>query len=348
MEKENAKMNEDFERLPVYEEEEENLDELNRQEVRETKENETCKENVESTESADIRIGKYVCIMEELQNQIGAQRQQMDTAVNLISQMMLSVESGKKQISSEIKELYSNQERIWNVVQQISNRQAQLDAAIDRLQRDDKVQNQQTASVPEVQKLLEEIAGKLHEDIGNLEKKNTDILRDSINFQANMGRRWGDELKHYRDLFADSAYDSILEELADLYSQTLQYIEETESDQVKEDIQDTVIESLNEIFNEFHITISRTKVGEKRSSKTCRTRKTIQTGNEALHGTVAKSYNPSFVRENRVLKYEKIDTYMFDSALRETEMQEEQIQDSSATDEQVEALKNNEQQQDNN
>ena len=42
MEKENAKMNEDFERFPVYEEEEENLDELNRQEVRETKENETC------------------------------------------------------------------------------------------------------------------------------------------------------------------------------------------------------------------------------------------------------------------------------------------------------------------
>ena len=223
-----------------------------------------------------------------------------------------------------------------------------MDAAIDRLQRDDKVQNQQTASAHEVQKLLEEIAGKLHEDIGNLEKKNTDILRDSINFQANMGRRWGDELKHYRDLFADSAYDSILEELADLYSQTLQYIEETESDQVKEDIQDTVIESLNEIFNEFHITISRTKVGEKRSSKTCRTRKTIQTGNEALHGTVAKSYNPSFVRENRVLKYEKIDTYMFDPALKEKEMQEEQIQDSSTIEEQVEALKNNEQQQDNN
>lgn len=33
--------------------------------------------------------------MEGLQNQIGAQRQQIDTAVNLISQMMLSVESGK-------------------------------------------------------------------------------------------------------------------------------------------------------------------------------------------------------------------------------------------------------------
>ena len=115
-----------------------------------------------------------------------------------------------------------------------------------------------------------------------------------------------------------------------------------------EDIQDTVIESLNEIFNEFHITISRTKVGEKRSSKTCRTRKTIQTGNEALHGTVAKSYNPSFVRENRVLKYEKIDTYMFDPALKEKGMQEEQIQDSSTIEEQVEALKNNEQQQDNN
>ena len=221
MEKENAKMNEDFERLPVYEEEEDNLDELNRQEVRETKENETCKENVESTESADIRIGKYVCIMEGLQNQVGAQRQQIDTAVNLISQMMLSVESGKKQISSEIKELYFNQERTWNAVQQISNRQTQLDAAIDRLQRDDKVQNQQTASVHEVQKLLEETAGKLHEDIGNLEKKNTDILRDSINFQANIGRKWGDELKHYRGLFADSAYDSILEELADLQRKIL-------------------------------------------------------------------------------------------------------------------------------
>ena len=128
-------------------------------------------------------------MMEGLQNQIGAQRQQIDTAVNLISQMMLSVESGKKQISSEIKELYSNQERIWNAVQQISNRQTQLDAAIDRLQRDDKVQNQQTASAHEVQKLLEEIAGKLHEDIGNLEKKNTDILRDSINFQDRKSTR---------------------------------------------------------------------------------------------------------------------------------------------------------------
>lgn len=67
-----------------------------------------------------------------------------------------------------------------------------------------------------------------------------------------------------------------------------------------------------------------------------------------MHGTVAKSYNPSFVRENRVLKYEKIDTYMFDPELKEKEMQEEQIQDSSAIEEQVEAFKNNEQQQDNN
>ena len=39
---------------------------------------------------------------------------------------------------------------------------------------------------------------------------------------------------------------------------------------------------------------------------------------------------------------------MFDPALKEKEMQEEQIQDSSTIEEQVEALKNNEQQQDNN
>ena len=45
---------------------------------------------------------------------------------------------------------------------------------------------------------------------------------------------------------------------------------------------------------------------------------TIPTGNKDLQGTVAHSYNPSFVLGNMILIKENIDTYLYDEALDES------------------------------
>ena len=76
-----------------------------------------------------------------------------------------------------------------------------------------------------------------------------------------------------------------------------------------------MLDSLAELLEDNGVVIEQTDVGQPRSIRLCKTRKTIATGDESLKGKVAKSYNPSFVLGNQILQKEIVDTYIFDPAL---------------------------------
>lgn len=165
-----------------------------------------------------------------------------------------------------------------------------------------------------VQNLIAEVAG-LKDAAKRQEKANIDILRDSKNFQAGAKSRMQDELDQYHKLHAQNVYAPILTEIAGLYISTERLLDSVEDNHIKEQLKNILLDSLAELLEDNGVTIARTEVGQARSLKLCKTRKTIATGDENLKGRVAKSYNPSFALGNQILQKEIVDTYIFDPEL---------------------------------
>lgn len=147
------------------------------------------------------------------------------------------------------------------------------------------------------------------------EKANVDILRDSKNFQASVREQMQRELDRYHKMHAETANAPILTDIANLYIMSCKAISYLADEKERKNISEIVLEGLLEILEEQGVVVNSTPVGTKRSIKTCKTRKTILTGDASLHGTVAESITPSFTLGNQVLIKESIDTYVYDASL---------------------------------
>lgn len=156
---------------------------------------------------------------------------------------------------------------------------------------------------------------ELKQNVARQEKANVDILRDSKNFQASVRDQMQRELDGYHKLHSSSAYAPILIEIANLYITTQKAISYVADEKIREHFNDLVLESISELLTDQGVDIHSTEVGQTRSIRTCKTRKTIPTGDKTLHGLVAASNHPSFSLGNLVLIKESIDTYVYDEAL---------------------------------
>ena len=154
---------------------------------------------------------------------------------------------------------------------------------------------------------LESKIFQMSEAVTKLEKVNVEVLRDSKNFQADSRMKMQRELDSYHKLFTDDVYASLLTEMAKIYVTCWKYISQQKD------------ESMEELFDDYNVTIEQTAPGKSRSLRRCKTRKTVPTGDESLHGTVALSLNPSFSLGRNVLIKEVVDTYVYDPALKTPE-----------------------------
>lgn len=150
------------------------------------------------------------------------------------------------------------------------------------------------------------------------EKANTDILRDSKNFQATVWNTLQKELEAYRKIHAETAQASLLTDVGNAYIMAARAIGFLEEGKTKTTLTELILETLQELLEDKGVEMNTTPVGQPRSLKRCKTLKTIPTGNKDLQGTVAHSYNPSFVLGNMILIKENIDTYLYDEALDES------------------------------
>ncbi len=144
------------------------------------------------------------------------------------------------------------------------------------------------------------------------EKANTDILRDSKNYQATVQNALQKELEGYRKKMSETAMAPILTEISNLYITVHHLAEHLEDGKTKKNIEDGVLESIEEILEDNGVTICTTAAGKERSVTQCKTIKTVPTHDRALHGRVARSYHPSFTLGKLVLVKERIDTYVYE------------------------------------
>lgn len=147
------------------------------------------------------------------------------------------------------------------------------------------------------------------------DKANVDVLRESTNFRATVREQMQRELDGYHRLFSQTANASILTEIATLYIASYRAIGFLTDEKERKNVSEIVLDGMLELLEDAGVVVNSTPIGEKRSVRTCRTRKTIPTGNSELHGLVAASISPSFSLGNQVLIKESVDTYIFDESL---------------------------------
>ena len=127
------------------------------------------------------------------------------------------------------------------------------------------------------------------------------------------------ELNGYKKLFAEDVFAPLLTDMAKIYVDSWKCINAITDDKLRNNLEGLLLESMEEMFEDNGVTIHQTRVGQERSLRTCKTRNAVPTGEEALHGTVALSLNPSFSLGRLVLVKEVVDTYVYDPALKPAE-----------------------------
>lgn len=162
----------------------------------------------------------------------------------------------------------------------------------------------------------------LTDSVQKQEKANTDILRDSKNYQATVRMSMQKELDSYHKMHSDTALAPLLTEIANIYINAQKAIGFVDDEKTQRTLTELILETMEELLEDQGVEIRTSKEGELRSTKRCKTRRTIPTGEEKLHGAVAKSHNPSFTLGNLVLVKENIDTYVFDPALASAQTEE--------------------------
>lgn len=230
----------------------------------------------------------------------------------------------KEIVNSEeaIKLLREQQTTLQSIMAEVVAQSAQITAIELSLQeRQNHGQNDLAQPKDQLTRLFEEII-EMKNAAARQEKANIDILRDSKNFQAGVRERMQDELDQYHKLHAQNAYAPLLTEIASLYISTERFLDGITDDHMKEQLKNLLLDSIAELLEDYGVTINRTPVGQPRSLRSCKTRKTVPTTDESLSGKVAKSYNPSFMLGNQVLQKEVIDTYVYDPAFEQDSQQE--------------------------
>lgn len=151
--------------------------------------------------------------------------------------------------------------------------------------------------------------------LSRMEKSNLDAIRESKNFQQTLYAKQNKELDSYRSLHSNTANANILIEIAHFRNAAEDIVGRLDDLQAR-NLRVGVVEAIDELLEEYGVEIHQTPVGQRRSLRTCQTRKQVPTGDEALHGMVACSVAPSFSIGNLILLKEIVDTYVYDASLR--------------------------------
>ena len=220
-------------------------------------------------------------------------------------------------------------------IAQLSRSIAALDQRITDLSNAVEAVKQCASAPADGVKQLSAQMDELKQGFSRQEKANIDILRDSKNFQASVREQMQRDLDRYNKMHSETANAPLFTEIANLYVMSAKAISYLENEREKKNISEIVLDGMQEFLEDQGVAISSTPVGERRSVKNCKTRKTVPTPDPALHGMVAASLNPSFVLGNQVLIKENVDTYIYDESLANP-AEEEAAQTSEAPAESVE------------
>jgi len=119
-------------------------------------------------------------------------------------------------------------------------------------------------------------------------------------------KKMQDELDDYHEISKGRVFDSILAEIAKLYSDNEKLTDALESKQLKYMFMD-----LLQMLENNGVQVQKSKIGDKRNTKYCQIIEQIATDDPELHDTVAESLNTGFYVENRTLVKERVHVNIF-------------------------------------
>lgn len=164
---------------------------------------------------------------------------------------------------------------------------------------------------------------EIQKALSRVEKSSLDAIRESKNFQQTLYAKQNKELDGYRSLLSNTANANILTEIAHFRNAAEDIAQRLDDVQAK-NLRIGVVEAIDELLEDHGVEIHQTLAGQRRSLRTCQTRKQIPTDNEALHGMVARSITPSFAIGNLILLKEIVDTYVYDASLKQRSDEDEE------------------------
>jgi len=119
-----------------------------------------------------------------------------------------------------------------------------------------------------------------------------------------------DELDRYHEMEKGRTFDSILTEIATLYSEYESIITDITDDKLQKRIR-YLFEDLLQILEANGVSKQKSQPGDKRNTRHCRVLERLGTPDPALHDTVALSKSTGFYIENRTLVKERVDVYLY-------------------------------------
>jgi hypothetical protein len=127
---------------------------------------------------------------------------------------------------------------------------------------------------------------------------------------ANRLKSMQEELERYREVEKGRVFDSILGEIAKLYSDNESVIRDITDDNVKKRIRNMLLDIL-QILKANGVSMLKSNPGDMRDTRHCQVVERIPTEDPGLHDTVVSSHGAGFYVENRSLVKEPVKIYIF-------------------------------------
>ncbi len=151
----------------------------------------------------------------------------------------------------------------------------------------------------------------LKTSIETLAARNTDVMRQTMDFTNNSARRWTKELDGYRTLFKDSVFDNIWKELGTIYVNIVKRMERLNNPELTKEMEYYALEPIMELMEGYGVTKIVSEPNEKRSMKRTRSKAQRYTGDQSLDAAVVRSLLPGFARGEFCLIPEIVESYIY-------------------------------------
>lgn len=149
-------------------------------------------------------------------------------------------------------------------------------------------------------------------------------LRENANFKIQVRQGMQHDLDTLKSQLSGEQFNSILKEIAMIYSEYQTILDEDLPLRAKKNIS-SLFEQLEDLFSDYDAEVVQSKIGAVRQARICKIVSKIPTSNEEQHNTIACSRKPGVIRGRTVLYPEYVDVYVFDSEMTATHTGDEGI-----------------------
>ena len=182
------------------------------------------------------------------------------------------------------------------------------------------------ACVSALQKQVQEMSARQTKNASLLSQ----YIKENLNFQIQVREGMQSELDELRKEKKGEQYNSILKEIAEMYSVFRPLLTNEENADKRERNIRSLFSQMEELLEDYDAEAFETKPGQPRPLRLTKIMRKIPTADRALHDTVARSIRPGVRKEKLVLSEEYVEVFVYDEALAAAQEAQKQAEESPA------------------